>query len=497
MERRRRGHAVFIPYPAQGHIGPMLKLAKLLHSSPHNFHISFVNTDHNHRRLQRARGPDAVSGLPDFRFHVIPDGIPPGPADNPDATQDIRALCLSVCMGETCSRAFRDLLSKLNSDADDGDGPGPVTCVVADAAMEFAPGVAEEFGVPAARFWTASACSLWGYAQYETLLQKGIIPLPESSCMTNGYLDKVVEGIVSMEGISLKHLPSFIRATDATDFFLNFMIRRVRTVSGSRCPIIFNTFEALEGPTLQALAAANITNTPVFPIGPLSLLLLHKTSNHLSTIRSSLLPEDPNCLSWLDSKPPHSVIYINFGSVATLTPHQVVEFASGLANSMQSFLWVIRPDLVGSIEPGSASVAHEIVDGSQGRGMIASWCDQERVLAHPAVGAFLTHCGWNSTIEAIGHGVAVLCWPFFADQMTNCWFCCHKWGVGAEVGSGAGGEVRREEVERVVRSTAVEEMRRMAKEWKRLAVEATLTPNGSSYLNLDRLVNHLMGLGGA
>nr|QAV53748.1 UGT85AD3 [Fagopyrum tataricum] len=475
-------HAVCIPYPAQGHVTPMLKLAKLLNAN-HNFHISFVNTHHNHRRLLRSHGPNGVSGLPSFRFHSISDGLPA--ADNPDATQDIPALCNSI--NQKGSTAFRDLLSNLDFA---GDAP-PVSCVVADAGMAFAVEVAEELGLPVARFWTASACGLLGYAQHECLIQMGIIPLPDSSCLTNGYLDKVVEGIPSMEGITLKHLPSFIRTTDINDFMLNFIPHRVRTISTSNCPLILNTFEALDDPTLQTLVATNITKTPVFPIGPLSLHLT-KTPVH-PKIRSNLLPEDPCCLPWLDTKPPGSVIYVNFGSVTVLTPNQVTEFAWGLVNSMQSFLWVIRPGLVGPGEPGSTALTiQELVDGAQGRGMLMSWCDQEKVLAHSSVGGFLTHCGWNSTIEALSHGVPMVCWPFFAEQMTNCWFCCEKWGVGAEIG-----ELRIEEVERVVRMVMEgdkgKEMKRKTGEWKKLAEDATMNPNGSSYLNFNKLVNHLIG----
>nr|QAV53749.1 UGT85AD1 [Fagopyrum tataricum] len=477
-------HAVFIPYPAQGHVTPMLKLAKLLNAA-HNFHVSFVHTLHNHHRILRSHGPSGVSGIPSFRFHFISDGLPP--AENPNATQDIPTLCNSV--NQTGANAFRDLLSNLNSA---GDAP-PVSCVVADAAMAFAVDVAEELGLPVVRFWTASACGLLGYAQYECLIQKGIIPLSDSSCLTNGYLDKVVEGIPSMEGITLKHLPSFIRTTDINDFMLNYLLQRVRTISASRCPLIFNTFDTLDDSVLQTLAAAKITQAPVFTIGPLSLHPTKTNEPVHSKIRPNLLPDDPFCLPWLDTKPPNSIIYINYGSITTLTPDQVMEFAKGLVNSMQSFLWVIRPDLVGSVKPGSVALKiQELVDRTQGRGMIASWCDQEKVLAHPSVGGFLTHCGWNSTIEALSHGVPMVCWPFFAEQMTNCWFCCKKWGVGAEIG-----EVTMEEVERVVRMVMEgdkgKEMKRKAGEWKKLAEDATMNPNGSSCLNFDMLVNHLIG----
>ncbi|KAM0913172.1 hypothetical protein ACQ4PT_012317 [Festuca glaucescens] len=78
-------HAVCVPFPAQGHITPMMKLAKVLHSK--GFHVTFVNTEYNHRRLIRCRGSDAVAGLSDFRFATIPDGLPPSDAD---ATQTRR-----------------------------------------------------------------------------------------------------------------------------------------------------------------------------------------------------------------------------------------------------------------------------------------------------------------------------------------------------------------------------------------------------------------------
>ncbi|KAF2294125.1 hypothetical protein GH714_007685 [Hevea brasiliensis] len=77
--------------PAQGHVNPMLKLAKILHSN--GFQITFVNTEYNHRRLLKSRGPNSLDGLPDFHFEAIPDGLPPSDAN---ATQDIPSLCDST-----------------------------------------------------------------------------------------------------------------------------------------------------------------------------------------------------------------------------------------------------------------------------------------------------------------------------------------------------------------------------------------------------------------
>ena len=156
-------HAVCIPYPAQGHVNPMMKLAKELHSR--GFHITFVNTDYNHQRLLKSRGPSSLNGLPDFRFRSIPDGLPPSALDG---TQDIPSLCESTM--NTCLDPFRELLVDLNAS---NDSP-PVSCVVSDGAMSFTLDAAEEIGVPEVLFWTTSACGFMGYIQYRELIRRGV-----------------------------------------------------------------------------------------------------------------------------------------------------------------------------------------------------------------------------------------------------------------------------------------------------------------------------------
>ena len=158
-------HAVCVPYPSQGHVSPMMQLAKLLHSR--GFHITFVNTEFNHRRLIRSKGPDSVKGLPDFRFETIPDGLPPS---DRDATQDVPALCDSI--RKNCLAPFLDLVAKLNSSPQ----VPTVTCIVSDGVMSFAIKAAEILGIPEIQFWTASACSFMGYLQFSELLKRGIVP---------------------------------------------------------------------------------------------------------------------------------------------------------------------------------------------------------------------------------------------------------------------------------------------------------------------------------
>ncbi|KAL0015324.1 hypothetical protein SO802_002393 [Lithocarpus litseifolius] len=123
---------------------------------------------------------------------------------------------------------------------------------------------------------------------------------------------------------------------------------------------------------------------------------------------------------------------------------------------------------------------------SKERGFIASWCPQEEVLNHPAVGGFITHSGWNSTIESMYAGVPMLCWPFLGDQQTNCKYTCNEWGIGMEIDN----DVKREKVEKIVRELMETEkgkkMKKNAMEWKKIAEEATC-PLGSSSINFNNL----------
>lgn len=191
-------------------------------------------------------------------------------------------------------------------------------------------------------------------------------------------------------------------------------------------------------------------------------------------------------MEWLDSQETDTVVYVNFGSITVMTSEQLTEFAWGLMNSKKTFLWIIRADLVAG---ATAVLPPEFVEETRSRGFLASWCPQEKVLSHRAIGGFLTHCGWNSTVESICAGVPLICWPFFAEQQTNCRYSCEEWGIGMEIE----GDVKREEIERLERELMQgekgREMKRKALEWRKFAEEATMSPSGSSFLNFNKMVS--------
>ncbi|CAH9105085.1 unnamed protein product [Cuscuta epithymum] len=471
-------HAVCVPYPAQGHINPMLKLAKILHHK--GFHITFVNTEFNHRRLLKSRGPESLRGLPSFRFETIPDGLPPSDAD---ATQDIPSLCESTAT--KCLVPFMELLGRLNDAAAADPSAPPVSCVVSDGVMSFTLAAADQLGIPEVLFWTPSACGFLGYMHYAQLVDQGYIPLKDESYLTSGHLETELDCLEGMNGIRLRDLPSFIRTTNPDDFMLQYFLQETERAKHASA-IVINTFDALEH---QSLLALRSMLPPVHAVGPLQFLENQVEDKSVKSLSTNLWKEDSECLDWLDTKPPSSTVYVNFGSITVMTAAQLVEFAWGLANSNKPFLWIVRPDLVSG---AGAMLPPEFVEETRHMGMLASWCPQERVLAHPSVGGFLTHSGWNSTVESICNGVPMLCWPFFAEQPTNCRMACTEWGIGMEID----GDVKREKVEGLVRELMEgekgREMKKKAMEWKKTAEDAAVVPTGSSHLSIDSFIKHLL-----
>ncbi|CAK9163138.1 unnamed protein product [Ilex paraguariensis] len=295
-----------------------------------------------------------------------------------------------------------------------------------------------------------------------------------------------MDWVPGMKDIRLRDFPSFIRTTDPDDIMLNFLLNEAGAITKASA-IILNTFDALEHDVLQALSTMQIPQ--ILTLGPLQLMVISQIQDEkLKSIDSNLWKEEPSCIEWLNNQKPNSVVYVNFGSITVITPQQLTEFAWGLSNSKKSFLWIIRPDIVAV---DSAMLPLEFVTETKERGMLASWCPQEQVLNHSAIGGFLTHSGWNSTIESVCGGVPMICWPFFAEQQTNCRYSCTEWGMGMEIDS----DVKRNEVEMLVRELMDgekgKEMKKKAMEWKKKAEEAS-GPGGSSHTNFGKLISEVL-----
>ncbi|EHA8588265.1 hypothetical protein COCNU_scaffold004575G000050 [Cocos nucifera] len=264
-----------------------------------------------------------------------------------------------------------------------------------------------------------------------------------------------------MKDIRLRDLPSFIRTTDPDDFLLQTEMEETNNTFRF-WGLILNTFDHMECNVLDALKCMF---PRMYTIGPLSALLNQTTKNQWNSMRLSLWEEDYDCLQWLETQRAASVIYVNFGSLTTMTVEQLIEFAWGIADSNHPFLWIIRHDLVAG---GLEALPEEFIIETKDRSFLTSWRPQQEVLSHPAIGGFLTH----------------------SDQYTNARFADKKWEIGLEIDQ----EVKREQVRGMVREVMErergKEMRKNAMKWKEMAEQAT-RQGGSSYENIERLAQDL------
>ncbi|KAK3413973.1 UDP-glycosyltransferase 72E1 [Eucalyptus grandis] len=264
--------------------------------------------------------------------------------------------------------------------------------------------------------------------------------------------------------------------------------------------ILVNSWEYLEPKTLKALRDPNLlgrlSSVPVHPVGPL--------------IRPAKPVKDPvsrsAALDWLDLQPAGSVLYVSFGSGGTLTADQLTELAWGLELSQQRFVWVVRPPIEGSAfgsffrqdkrtEDGTPDYLPDgFVSRTREVGLVVEmWAPQTEVLAHQSVGGFLSHCGWNSTLESIINGVPMICWPLYAEQGMNTAVLTDHLGMATRAREvGPGGVVGREVIEKAIRRVMDEdeEHGRLARakvlELKHSA-EVALAKGGSSHGSLERV----------
>eukprot|EP00252_Welwitschia_mirabilis_P023056 TRINITY_DN641_c0_g1_i2.p1 TRINITY_DN641_c0_g1~~TRINITY_DN641_c0_g1_i2.p1 ORF type:complete len:324 (+),score=22.73 TRINITY_DN641_c0_g1_i2:567-1538(+) len=194
--------------------------------------------------------------------------------------------------------------------------------------------------------------------------------------------------------------------------------------------------------------------------------------------------EEDFYLKWLDLQAESSVIYVSFGSITVLSQKQVEEIAFGILNSGVSFLWGVR-GMADMIPRGFAEETKE-------KGIMVGWCDQSRVLRHSSVGGFLTHCGWNSSLESLCAGVPVATFPVWTDQKTNSKSLCEGFGIGIKVQKMEEEEtVGRQEVERclkllVGKKEAADsvELRNHARRWKCTA-EMSISKGGTSWQSVS------------
>ncbi|KAK1359336.1 hypothetical protein POM88_043810 [Heracleum sosnowskyi] len=387
-------HVLAIPLPAQGHVIPMMELARKL--ARHGFKVTFVNTDFIHSVVMNASTKYEDEGDEGIRQVSIPDGL-----ELSDTRTDF--IRLSEAMQRVMPQKLEELIEKMN---DDGM---KITCVFADNSISWALRVAKKMGIKAIAFCPAPVTSLALFSTIPNLMNDGIISREDGSILRQ----QQVHLSPTMPTISTATFPwvCFADMAFRKSVFQHFVASTQDMKYADK--ILSNSSEELEPDTFSSFPN-------MLAAGPLS------AGNRLGNQGGNFWAEDLACLSWLDQQPVSSVIYVAFGSTAIHDKKQVEEIALGLELTGKPFLWVLRPDKCKKANEELAYCKEQI----EHRGRVVSWAPQEKVLRHPSVACFMSHCGFNSTMEGISNGVPFLCWPYFADQFLNERFICDTWKVG-------------------------------------------------------------------
>lgn len=235
--------------------------------------------------------------------------------------------------------------------------------------------------------------------------------------------------------------------------------------------LLISSIYELESRSIDALRAK--FSFPVYVVGP--AIPYFELYNHTNT----------SLEEWLDKQPRKSVLYVSMGSFLSVSDVQMDEIAAGLNNSRVRFLWVARGDTA------------RLKEEEPCMGMVVPWCDQLRVLSHPSIGGFLSHCGWNSVQEGLFSGIPFLTFPIIADQEVNSWLITEEWKIGWRMkksGNEAESLVSREEIAQLVQNFMdlqnSYEMRKRAEAMKELCIHA-VAEDGSSGINITSFINNI------
>lgn len=447
-------HVLAIPYPAQGHVIPMIELMQ--RAAQHGLKVTIVNADFIHTKVINALS--TIQDLGDNLSLVsIPDGMEPWEDRN-----DI--LKVSQSIQRFMPKELDKFIQNINGASDDGD---KISCVVADGTMGWAVDVAKNAGIKVAVVWFASAATLASIHIMPKLIDDGIVNKDNGSVTKN----KMFHPLPTVPAISSE---TFMWASFNDEAIIkncfHILSECNQAMKLADLTICNSAFE-LEPDAFSAIPE-------VLPVGPLSASSMprNKAGNFWS--------EDSSCLSWLDQQPVCSVIYVAFGSFTIFDQTQFQELALGLELTNRPFLWVVRPDITTDTQ---VSYPEGFQDRIGIRGKMVGWAPQEKVLRHPSVACFLSHCGWNSTTEGVSNGVPFLCWPYFADQLSNETYICDVWNIGLGFEKDAGGIIRQDEIARKVEQLLSGNYKERAMELKSKVLNS-VQADGCSNKNLSNFI---------
>uniref|UniRef100_A0A0D9WWL6 Glycosyltransferase n=1 Tax=Leersia perrieri TaxID=77586 RepID=A0A0D9WWL6_9ORYZ len=462
-------HVLVFPWLAFGHMMPFLELSKRL--ARRGQAVTFVTTPRNAARLGAI--PIELSThlrVVSLDLPVI-DGLPEGAESTADLPPEKHGLL---------KKAFDGLAVPFASFIAEASGSRKPDWIILDFAQRWIWPIAEEHEIPCAVFsiFPAAMMAFAGPKKKnlahprttteDYMVQPPWIPFPSNVAFRRRH---------QADWIAAAFRPNESGVSDA-DRFWEMERPHCRLIIHRSCP------EA--EPRLFALLT-ELFSKPSIPAG----LLMPPDINDSDDNNAYTISNDKSFtaeMRWLDEQPERSVIYVALGSEAPITADHVRELALGLELSGVSFLWVLRDP--SGIRGGGALLPDGFVSRVAAHGVVCTrWVPQLRVLAHRAVGGFLTHGGWSSIFESLRFALPLVMLPLFADQGLGVQALPAR-EIGVEVEWNDDGSFDRDAIAVAVREVMVEE------KGKALACRAkelrdVLGDQGRQEMYLDELVGYL------
>ncbi|KAK3227297.1 hypothetical protein Dsin_007159 [Dipteronia sinensis] len=467
---QKAAELVFIPSPGVGHLVSMVEIAKLLVHRDQRlsitvFKVNLPNSDNSKMALTYTRSLDRIKFI-----------------NLPNQSSDPKTFITSLI--ESHKPHIKEVVTHSMSLPDSPKLAGFVLGMFCTSMID----VANDFGVPSYIYFTSGASSLGlnFHAQFlNDELHKPISDFKDSDT------ELVVPSLA--KPIHAKFLPSPLLNIDWT-VYLYEQTRRFKTVKG----ILVNTFTELESYAVNAAALSDIPT--LYPVGP----ILNLDGDTYDTSKKAEI------LEWLDDQPESSVVFLCFGSMGSFGEDQVKKIACALEQSGHRFLWSLRQSLPKDkgkfvlptdYENLTDVLPEGFLDRTVGMGKVIGWAPQVAVLGHPAIGGFVSHCGWNSTLESLWFGVPIATWPMYAEQQFNAFQLVRELGLAVEIKMDYRKDftnenaviVTSEEIERGIRCL-MEYDTDIRKRVKELSVMSrkTLMDGGSSFSSLGRFISDVM-----
>ncbi|RWW62779.1 hypothetical protein BHE74_00030079 [Ensete ventricosum] len=475
MNGDRGLHLVVVPLMAHGHLIPAIDMARLF--AERGILVSVVTTPVNATRIRAViRGIDE-SGLP-IRFVELP--FPCAQAGLPEGCEHV-----DVVPPHLFANFFRaTALLRLPLESYLRDHHPRPSCIIADVWLPWTMEVARALRVPRLVCHWISCFAVLCYHNIRWQRIRESISDDSEPFVVPGLPDRIVT--------TRAQAPGFFDAF-GWDAIYAQSVEAEETADG----LVLNSFDDLEPSYIDKYREA--TGKKVWAIGPFCLGNRDRASKAVRGSQASV--DGDRCMVWLDSMQPRSVLYVSFGSLTQTQPSQLVEIGEGLEESGSPFIWVIKDR---ERTPATETWLSGLEGRTKGRALvITGWAPQALILSHPAIGGFVTHCGWNSAVEGVSAGVPMITWPHFADQFLNEKLLVQVLKTAVPIGveapityvfDKAVALVKREDVSKAVRSVMDggeegEGRRQRAQELGKKARKAVDEEGGSSQENLTHLLD--------